>query len=178
VGVFVGQGASEIIEIMEEAGLDLAQFHGGQTPADARRVGPGRVVRAVWPERHPDPASLERELAPWREVSRLLLFDAGVAGGGHGRPAAAGGPWFLAHAGMPSLLAGGLGPRTLAALPDLSGYGWLAGFDVNSGVESSPGIKDRGLMAEAARLVKRLPAGCPGPGREALRDPRRPAGGS
>jgi phosphoribosylanthranilate isomerase len=164
VGVFVGQGASEILETMEEARLDLAQFHGGQTLSDALAVGPERVVRVFWPERHPAAGSLADELSAWRDAVAMFLFDAGLSGGGHGRPLGAGGGGasaatglrFLDLAGRPSLLAGGLGPGTLGRLPDPGSFRHLAGFDMNSGVESSPGVKDHALMAEAASAAGAL----------------------
>jgi phosphoribosylanthranilate isomerase len=171
--VFTGQGAQEILEVMGEARLDMAQFHGAQTPGDAARVGPGRVIRAVWPERHPDPVSLERWLAPWREASAMFLFDSGREGGGHGR-AIPGGLRFLETAGKPSLLAGGLGPASLAGIMEGARPRWLSGFDVNSGVELSPGVKDRRLMDRAARAVKGRRASWPGSGSPA---PGRGGGG-
>jgi phosphoribosylanthranilate isomerase len=175
VGVFVAQGASEILEIMDEAALDLAQFHGRQTLKDAAQIGPERVVRVFWPERHAEDGSLDRELAEWRDAARMFLFDAGGSGGGHGR-SLAGGLDFLARAGKPSLLAGGLGPAILAKLPDLAASAMLAGFDLNSGVESSPGVKDYGLMAAATAAAKALRVcGREGLDREALRT-RSPAG--
>ncbi|MDR1314747.1 MAG: phosphoribosylanthranilate isomerase [Deltaproteobacteria bacterium] len=182
VGVFVRQKAQEILEIMEEARLDLAQFHGPQTLKDASAVGPGRVLRVIWPERHASAGSLMAELSEWGGASRMFLFDAGLSGGGHGRApgrggagGSAGGPLsFLEFAGKPSLLAGGLGPESLGNFPDPSGFRYLAGFDVNSGAESSPGVKDHGLMAQAASKARGISVrGRGGLDRDSLRAPPR-----
>jgi phosphoribosylanthranilate isomerase len=158
VGVFVLQGATQITEIMEEARLDMAQFHGRQTEADALRVGPERVIKVFWPERHDDNASLAMETEPWLDLAALFLFDAGLSGGGHGRPVegshSGGGLDFLKSAGKPSILAGGMSPATLKALPPLDELPFLCGFDFNSGVETEPGVKDHRLMSQSAEIVR------------------------
>jgi phosphoribosylanthranilate isomerase len=143
VGVFVGQGAEQILETMEAARLDLAQLHGPQGPETALAVGPDRVIRVFWPERgRGAPGSGgEAEMELWRPLARWFLFDAGLAAGGHGRRLAAA---FRSPA--PYLLAGGVAAGdVLAAWPP--GDPLLAGFDVSSALESSPGVKDPGAIA-------------------------------
>ena len=45
-------------ELMDAAGLDLAQLHGDQSPEFCQAVGPERVIRAFWPRKHADIPSL------------------------------------------------------------------------------------------------------------------------
>jgi phosphoribosylanthranilate isomerase len=150
VGVFVEQSAEEVRRIMDLARLDLAQLHGGQDQEFCRKVGPQRVIRAFWPQRFADRGELEAELAQYADSCAYFLLDSGTSGGGHGR-----GLDFAGLAGLnsprPWLLAGGLGPDNLAeatclATPD--------GFDLNSGVESSPGVKDLEKIKMSLQLIK------------------------
>jgi phosphoribosylanthranilate isomerase len=154
VGVFVEQTLDEVLAVMEAADLDLAQLHGGQDPDFCRAVGPDRVIRAFWPRNHPDTASLAAAMAPFAGAVRFALLDAGTAGGGHGVSLD-----FAPLAGlnppMPWLLAGGLGPHNAAEAIRLASP---HGLDLNSGVESSPGLKDLEKVRRSLWAVK----GCAG----------------
>jgi phosphoribosylanthranilate isomerase len=156
VGVFVRQGGGEILEIMEEARLDYAQFHGEQTIKDAEKIGRERVIRVLWPDRFEREDDFLRGSGEWKDRAALFLLDSGLKGGGSGAViGASASPWFK-KLGRPYLLAGGMNPGKLSRLwPSLDPM--LKGFDLNSGVESAPGVKDRGLMAEAARLLGKPP---------------------
>ncbi len=150
VGVFVEQSLDEVLAIMDQAHLDLAQLHGGQDPAFCRAVGPDRVIRAFWPQNHPDLASLAAEMAAFTGAIRFALLDAGVSGGGHGQSLN-----FASLADlrppMPWLLAGGLGPHNVAEAVRLARP---HGLDLNSGVESSPGLKDLEKVRRCLWAVK------------------------
>jgi phosphoribosylanthranilate isomerase len=153
VGVFVSQGAPEILAAMAEAQLDLAQLHGDQGVDVARAIGAERSVRVFWPERDlSQPGQLAKDLELWSGEAALFLFDAGYEAGGHGRKLA--GPAFKSP--RPYLLAGGLTPSDLGRLWPAVDQN-LVGFDFNSGVESSPGRKDwaavRNLMEARAALA-------------------------
>jgi phosphoribosylanthranilate isomerase len=138
VGVFVKQSVDEVLRIMDAAGLDLAQLHGGQDPDFCRIVGPDRVIKVLWPERYDDPLVLQGEMDRYAPVCSRLLLDAGESVGGHGRRVDA-----LRLGQMtppvPWILAGGLGPDNVAqAVAELA----PSAVDLNSGVESAPGAKD------------------------------------
>ncbi len=157
VGVFVRQTPEEVGRIMLRGHLEMAQLHGGQDAEFCKRVGPERVIRAFWPERHAgsgDPrGALEEEMASFAEAAAFFLLDAGRAGGGHGRALD-----FAALENLdsprPLLLAGGLGPDNAARAFFMHSEGGFAGFDLNSGVERSPGIKDRDKLEETLLLLK------------------------
>lgn len=150
VGVFVRQKPDEIRGIMDQAGLDLAQLHGDHAPEDCALVGAERVIRAFWPARHASREALLREMERFADAAAWFLLDGGVSGGGHGHPQDAAllsglrppRPWFLA---------GGLGPANLAFM--LSGCD-PDGVDLNSGVESAPGVKDMALVEAACALLR------------------------
>ncbi len=149
VGVFVRQSAEEVSTILDSAGLHLAQLAGDQDEDFCRAVGKGRVMRVLWPERYNTVEELNAEAARFAPLSKFLLLDAGTSGGGHGRTMnfsrlqgfRTGKSWFLA---------GGLGPENLdQALRQCS----PCGVDINSGVESAPGVKDHAKMASALQIL-------------------------
>lgn len=186
VGVFVKQDADEVNRIMETAKLDYAQLHGNQDETFCRAVGPERVIRVFWPQRHavalaaqaagtpcgsepcdqerpggPEVSSrlgsgdaaleaLERDMARYADLCAFMLLDSGTSGGGHGTSLD-----FAALARLkaprPWLLAGGLSPDNAAlaveqAQPD--------GLDVNSGVESAPGVKNIETVERVIQIIK------------------------
>lgn len=150
VGVFVEQTLEEVLAVMDAADLDFAQLHGGQDPEFCRAVGPQRVIRAFWPQKHPDTASLAAEVQRFAGAIRYALLDAGTSGGGHGvslpfKPLAEFSP------SMPWLLAGGLGPDNVA---EAVAQARPHGVDLNSGVESSPGLKELAKVRRSLWAVK------------------------
>jgi len=149
VGVFVRQPREDVREIMDRAGLDLAQLHGGYTPSDCRHIGRERVIKTFWPMRHSGPETLVQEMESFAASCRYLLLDSGTSGGGHGQTTRA--PWLSgASFPCPWILAGGLGPDTVRhQLLELTPNG----VDLNSDVESSPGIKDAGLIRRTLESI-------------------------
>ncbi|MBI5884384.1 MAG: phosphoribosylanthranilate isomerase [Elusimicrobia bacterium] len=138
VGVFQDQPAGEVAAAALAAGLDLIQLHGKEGEDDLRALGPERCVRAVV-------LADERSLAAALEspAAYLLVDRPKDEGPGAGRTA----DWALAErlaSSRITLLAGGLTPEN-AAEAAARARPW--GLDVSSGVETAPGIKDRGRMA-------------------------------
>lgn len=157
VGVFVNASAEEVRRHYEAAELDLLQLHGDEPPKFLAELAGLPVMRALRPTGG-DTAGIREYVARCRELSvppRLLLLDApgGGAYGGTGERA----DWTAAadlcrDVGMPPVvLAGGLRPDNVAAAilavrP--------AAVDVASGVESSPGRKDRTRMVDFVAAAK------------------------
>lgn len=134
VGVFVNAPVAEVRARVAALGLDRAQLHGDETPAEFATLPSGQLVRVV---RVRDEASFAGG-AGW--APSLFLYDALVDGyGGAGVTA----PWALVSrlARRPFLLAGGLTPENVA---DAIAATRPDGVDVASGVEidSAPGRKD------------------------------------
>ena len=150
VGVFVEQDADEVNRIMIEAKLDYAQLHGNQDETFCRTVGPQRVIRVFWPQRYDSLEALELDMARYADLCAFMLLDSGTSGGGHGASLdfAA-----LAHvkAPRPWLLAGGLSPDNAALAVQAA---CPAGLDVNSGVESAPGVKDISRVSQLVHFIK------------------------
>ena len=151
-GVFVRQGVEEISAIAATAGLDLLQLHGGHTAEQCRDLGPERVIKTLWPQRYATTERLLADMLLFAPVCRAILLDSGKSGGGHGTSLNATElqrlkcphPWYLA---------GGLGPHNLTAMK----FTGASGFDLNSGVESLPGIKDHDKVRSSFNILRGKP---------------------
>lgn len=137
VGVFVNQEISQVKRAVNDHDLDMVQLHGREPVEYCRDLaGEGmQVIKAIDP-REPHPA-----LESYSRVVDLFLFDsAGEGHGGTGRKF----DWNLLQAmniQAPFLLSGGIGPGDADILRKINLNG-LAGIDINSRFEMSPGIKD------------------------------------
>jgi phosphoribosylanthranilate isomerase len=134
VGVFVDQSVDEVWTIVDDAGLDVVQLHGDESPGAYLDIGV-RVIKAVALDAAD---SVERALRLPPDVSLLVDASDRDRRGGTGHLA----NWDRAArvaAERPILLAGGLtADNVAAAIRHVRPWG----VDVSSGVESAPGIKD------------------------------------
>lgn len=147
VGLFVNADPRTVREIADDCGLDLIQYHGDESP-EMVRLAPRRSIRAL----------RVRENEIFAEIDRYpasgLLLDAWVSGSFGGTGVLCN--WEIAAAiakKRPVILAGGLTPENVAtAIQAVRPYG----VDVSSGVEATPGHKDRKKVAafiKAAQLA-------------------------
>jgi phosphoribosylanthranilate isomerase len=173
VGVFVNESVESITQILDFCGLDVAQLHGEESPtmlsltsSSARGAeGPdplplrGRVYKAIRPRSAEEATALVGQYALPDSLRRggqlpAFLVDAyhPRLRGGTGET----GDWQLAaplaveHS---VLLAGGLNPSNVAeAVRSVRPWG----VDVASGVERSPGQKERSAMEALVKIVHRM----------------------
>jgi phosphoribosylanthranilate isomerase len=135
VGVFVD---ADVRSVLSRCRLDAVQFHGQESPEEMAGITGVRRIKAC---RVATSADLE-SLAAYRDAADAFLLDARVSGiaGGTGQSF----PWPLAREarrfGLPIILAGGLTPENVATAIEA---GRPEAVDVSSGVEVSPGRKDR-----------------------------------
>lgn len=149
VGVFVRQTQDEVLKIMQTARLDMVQLHGDQDREFCARAGPEKVMRAFWPERYAGPEELQADLEFFSDVCRFFLLDAGKSTGGHGRSITS--PWLdQIKSPRPCLLAGGLGPENIEQMF----FPGLSGVDLNSGVETGPGRKDKDRIMKVLNFFR------------------------
>ena len=150
VGVFVNESPQEVRHLIEYCGLDLVQFHGEESP-DYCKAFSTRAIKAL---RVKDASAIE-EIDSYRDCVRGILLDSwsSKAHGGTGKRF----DWDLARqaldnkAGLPVILAGGL---DVSSVQDAILKVRPFGVDVSSGVEVSPGKKDKKLVKDFIKRVK------------------------
>jgi len=142
VGVFVNPSLTEVNHHLEKVGLDAVQIHGEHRVAELRTIPPNRLIYALQIGE-----SFElRNLESYQNTCAALLLDAFKSGayGGTGTTF----DWEIAvkaKAYKRIILAGGLTPQNVVRAveqvqPDA--------VDVNSGVETQPGVKDHHKLRE------------------------------
>lgn len=151
VGVFVKQSAAEVLETLKNGELDFAQLHGGQNEEFCKAVGKERVIKVLWPQKYDSVKEFQADIDRFAAHCAYLLFDAGKSGGGHGvamdfevfKQVTIPIPWFLAG----GLSADNLKEALSKAKPN--------GVDLNSGVESQPGKKDKNKLTAVFAVIGR-----------------------
>jgi len=135
VGVFVNQPADYVNEVAALVGLGVVQLHGDESAGYASTIT-RPVLKAMTVE-----AAAAADAWP---AATMILLDANdpVRRGGTGQTIDWSGAAMVASR-RPVVLAGGLTPDNVAAaVAAVRPFG----IDVSSGVERSPGIKDRGRL--------------------------------
>src|SRR5690348_10504738 len=155
VGIFVNEPADNLIRTARAVRLKCVQLHGDETPDMVSRLrralGTVKIIKAIRVRRAADVRKAQR----FKAASAVLLdgFDARHRGG-----AGKAFDWSLAaraNGRQRVFLAGGLTPENVAeAICVVHPYA----IDVCSGVESSPGKKDRAKIRALMRGVKSVNA--------------------
>lgn len=156
VGVLVDPDDRTLDGLLAHVSLDLLQLHGAESPERVRAIRDRTGCRVMKAVRVREAADLDA-VAAYAEVADLIMLDArpplgAVLPGGNGVAF----DWELARGfrcRRPWALAGGLDADNLAAAIAATAADI---YDVSSGVESTPGVKDaakiRAFLAAAARL--------------------------
>lgn len=145
VGIFVNADYQLVTDMAIDLELDYLQFHGDETPDFCNQFG-----RSWWKAFRPQTEKDLEEISPYK--SEWLLIDSFVekAFGGTGIVS----NWDLAKKAKKYgslILSGGLKSENVEmALSSVKPYA----VDVASGVESSPGVKERSKMEEFIKRVK------------------------
>lgn len=152
VGVFVDAEPNFIERAIDQAGIDLVQLHGDESECEGRALSRPyiKAIRAKSVEQ----VAEDCQLFP---SAKAILLDPYVAGlhGGTGQAL----PLDLwprkptsDHQAQSLILAGGLSPKNVAGrISALAPYA----VDMNSGLELSPGVKDKALVEQAIQEVQR-----------------------
>ncbi|MBT8115321.1 MAG: phosphoribosylanthranilate isomerase [Arenicella sp.] len=141
VGVFVNCTVEKINHLAGQIGLDLIQLHGDESNAFAERLE-RPFIKAI---RARSKSQVEHDIDKY-PAARALLLDtySADAHGGTGQQMDLS---LWPHASQQKLvLAGGLNAQNIQhACQSVTPFA----VDLNSGVESSPGVKDRALLKAA-----------------------------
>lgn len=151
VGVFVNTPIEEMMETALRYKLDYLQLHGNESPDVCNLLKKGKlaVIKAFPVGSAEDVEQTE----PYEGVADYFLFDTKQEGyGGSGKSF----DWSFLQAyegDTPFLLSGGIHPGYAARIRDFR-HPRLAGIDLNSGFEISPGMKDTALLAGFIQDIK------------------------
>lgn len=158
VGVFVDAMAQNIITRVYNYGLDYVQLHGTESPTfvdNLRRtldpdIRPGiQIIKAL-------SISCRDDLAQWRRYrghADMLLFDTRCdsrGGSGHRFD------WSLIESydgDLPFVLSGGIGPDDADDIRAVR-HPLMAGIDLNSRFETTPGIKDTARLRDFIHKIR------------------------
>jgi phosphoribosylanthranilate isomerase len=163
VGLFVNHTCDEILKICDHTGITTIQLHGDETPELMVQLQQYQLLRAVrlTPGRQLEELSAEHQrlqTAGIRPHAYLIDARSTHGYGGTGEQVS----WEMLSeqydvAQLPHLiLAGGVNPANVSdALKTVRPWG----IDVASGVESSPGVKDREVCCSFIEQIRRFDAG-------------------
>jgi phosphoribosylanthranilate isomerase len=154
VGVFVNPGYSELLDAIDDYGLDIVQLHGNETPEMCEEVNAEvEVIKAFRIE--DGTVNIDKLVAPYDAVCDYYLFDtAGLkeSFGGTGQQF----DWAIlkkAKIEKPFFLSGGIGPGDAEKLKTFEHPDFFA-IDVNSKFELSPGLKDMAALLKFLQALK------------------------
>lgn len=145
VGLFRDQDAEEVARVLDQVALTDLQFHGSEPPDFCSQFGLPFIKAVSMTQDN----ALGSAAETFSEAAALLL-DSHEPGhpGGTGRVFDWG---SVGEVDLPLIIAGGLTPDNVAeAVRTLRPWA----VDVSSGVEDSPGIKNRDLMLKFVTEVR------------------------
>jgi phosphoribosylanthranilate isomerase len=155
VGVFVDPGYSELLDAIDEYGLDIVQLHGNETPEMCEELS--AEVEVIKAFRIPGDKTIDIDemVADYDAVCDYYLFDtAGIkeSFGGTGQQF----DWGIlkkAKIEKPFFLSGGIGVDDAAKVKAFTHPDFFA-VDVNSRFELSPGLKDMAAILKFLQAFK------------------------
>lgn len=149
VGLFVNVADTrQVSEMAHEAGVQVLQLHGDETPEYCESLAPWPLIKAL----RVGEDAIQRSLEAYSVQAFLLDARDDALFGGTGRSF----DWSLAKGIQrirPIILAGGLRPENVKeAIRTVRPYG----VDVCSGVESAPGKKDPDRLMRFMKEVRNV----------------------
>jgi len=155
VGVFVDPGYSELLDAIDEYGLDIVQLHGNETPEMCEELSAEAEVIKAFRIGGDKSIDIDELVADYDAVCDYYLFDtAGLKEnfGGTGQQF----DWGIlkkAKIEKPFFLSGGIGADDAAKVKAFSHPDFFA-IDVNSKFELSPGLKDMAAILKFLQALK------------------------
>ena len=157
VGVFVNEEPDQLLTLVDECGLYLAQLHGDETPRYCEKIAD--YISVIKAFRLRDDDDILWKIKDYQDIVDMFLFDtAGAEYGGTGKRF----NWDILcslNINKPFFLSGGIGPDDLLALQSFKSDPVakdLFAIDVNSKFEISPGIKNMDLITPFIKQLKQI----------------------
>ena len=153
VGVFVNANYDEIMQVVEDYGLDVVQLHGDESPELCEELSEDvEVIKAF--KVKDSKVSIDEMVADYDEVCDYYLFDTASSEveGGTGKQF----DWKVlskAKIEKPFFLSGGIGVDDVKKVKAFKHPDYYA-VDINSKVEKEPGVKDMGLVLQFRQGLK------------------------
>ena len=154
VGVFVNPSYSDLLDAIDDYGLDIVQLHGNETPEMCQDLSEDvEVIKAFRIE--DSSADIDKLVEPYDAVCDYYLFDtAGLkeSFGGTGKQF----DWSIlnkAKIEKPFFLSGGIGPDDAVKVKAFKHPDFFA-IDVNSKFETEPGVKDMAALLKFMQAFK------------------------
>ena len=154
VGVFVNAEFDEIMETVEDYGLDVVQLHGDETPYLCKQISNEvGTIKAFRIDDKTD-ARVDFILKDYDDVCDYYLFDTAAKNGfgGTGKKF----DWKqIAESKIekPFFLSGGIGPDDGMLVKKFKHPDYY-GVDINSRFEKEPGIKDMAMVLQFIHSLK------------------------
>lgn len=154
VGVFVNPEMIEVLDAIDEYGLDAVQLHGDESPemcedlsSEVEVIKAFRIKEGV--------TDIDALVAAYDAVCDYYLFDKAIDNsfGGTGKQF----DWsVLARAKIekPFFLSGGIGVEDAVKIKAFKHPDFF-GVDINSQFEKSPGVKDMGMVLQFKQALKK-----------------------
>jgi phosphoribosylanthranilate isomerase len=153
VGVFVNPELIDVLDAIDEYGLDVVQLHGDENPEMCDDLsGEVEVIKAF--RIKDESVDIDKLIKDYDDVCDYYLFDKATdfSIGGTGKQF----DWkILSNAKIekPFFLSGGIGPDDAAKVKAFK-HPDLFAVDINSRFEKEPGVKDMGLVLGFKQALK------------------------
>ena len=154
VGVFVNPEMIDVLDAIDDYGLDAVQLHGDESPEMCEDLS--SEVEVIKAFRVTDGADIDKLVAPYDAVCDYYLFDTGglkESFGGTGKQF----DWSIltkAKIEKPFFLSGGIGPDDAPKVKAFKHPDFF-GVDVNSLFEKEPGVKDMSKVLHFRQAMKK-----------------------
>lgn len=155
VGVFVNPTYSELLDAIDEYGLDIVQLHGNETPEMCEELSAEVEVIKAFRIAGDQSIKIDEMVMPYDAACDFYLFDtAGLkeSFGGTGQQF----DWSVlkkAKIEKPFFLSGGIGPDDAQKVRAFKHPDFFA-IDVNSKFEMAPGLKDMAAILKFLQAFK------------------------
>lgn len=153
VGVFVNPEMIDVLDAIDDYGLDAVQLHGDESPEMCEDLS--SEVEVIKAFRVKDGEDIDKLIAPYDAACDYYLFDSGglkESFGGTGKQF----DWTIlskAKIEKPFFLSGGIGVEDAAKVRAFTHPDFF-GVDINSRFEKSPGVKDMGAVLQFRQALK------------------------